>query len=460
MTATDWLMDIKEFGDLDRQPGRLMVWRINVTEPISWRADPRRPSYVQEEHLRSADDGRPGWLGAAFELPGELNAAALTKAILGWVDRHEVLRSRLAKDGSAMRRATIDPGAAALEQTVVSDCADSGETAQLLEKLFDAETNPLRWPAYVFVTISRPTSTSLLLASDHSVSDAYSMALVPYEIHELYTAAIRRVEPQLAAVHSYLDHAEAERERLTDLTDDHPAICHWRELIAANGGQLPDFPLSFDTPEKSLQRSGKMWLLDAAGACEFDRGCRSQGGNAATGIFACLALAGKTLANQRQFHAVAPFHTRYDLRSMRSVGWYVGMSPVSFRVADTLPEILNAARFELKRAKKTAQVPFSKAMELLGTTLRDRFMVSYMDNRTVPGSDRWPHWRTRFLISRSSDACETYLWISRWQDGISVNFRHPGTATARSAMDNYLAEVAAQAHLISGARPLPRLSID
>ncbi|WP_246787866.1 condensation domain-containing protein [Bradyrhizobium sp. CCBAU 53421] len=293
-------MDIKEFGDLDRQPGRLMVWRINVPEPISWRADPRRPSYVQEEHLRSADDGRPGWLGAAFELPGELHAAALTKAILGWVDRHEVLRSRLAKDGSAMHRATIDPGAAALEQTVVSDCADSGETAQLLEKLFDAETNALRWPAYVFVTISRPTSTSLLLAADHSVSDAYSMALVPYEIRELYTAAIRRVEPQLAAVHSYLDHAEAERERLTDLTDDHPAIGHWRELIAANGGQLPHFPLSFDAPERSLQRSGKMWLLDAAGACEFDRGCRSQGGNAATGIFASLALAGKTLANQRQ----------------------------------------------------------------------------------------------------------------------------------------------------------------
>ncbi|WP_244481636.1 condensation domain-containing protein [Bradyrhizobium pachyrhizi] len=453
-------MDIKEFVDLDRRPGRLMVWRVNVPEPISWRADPRRPSYVQEEHLRSADDGRRGWLGAAFELPGEFNAAALTKAILGWVDRHEVLRSRLAKDGSAIHRATIHPGAVTLEKTVAGACTDGGEIAQLLEKLFDVETNPLRWPAYVFVTISRPTSTSLLLASDHSVSDAYSMALVPYELRELYTAAIHRVEPQLAAVHSYLDHAEAERERLTDLTDDHPAIGHWRELIAANGGQLPDFPLPFDAPKGSLQRSGQMWLLDAAGASEFDHGCRSQGGNAVTGIFACLALAGKKLADQRQFHAVAPFHTRYDLRSMRSVGWYVGMSPVSFRVADTLPEILHAARLELKRAKKTAQVPFSKAMELLGTTLRDRFMVSYMDNRTVPGSDCWPHWRTRFLISRSSDASETYLWVSRWQDGICVNFRHPGTATARSAMDDYLAEVVAQAHLISGARSLPQLSID
>ncbi|WP_420971708.1 hypothetical protein [Bradyrhizobium sp. B120] len=249
-------------------------------------------------------------------------------------------------------------------------------------------------------------------------------------------------------MHSYLDHAVSERERLTDLSDNHPAIGHWRELIAANGDQLPDFPLPLGAPEGTPQRTGRMWLLDGAGASEFDRGCRSHGGNAATGIFACLALAGTTLANQRQFHTLAPFHTRYDLWSMRSVGWYVGMSPVSFRVADTLPEIPRAARLELKRAKKTAQVPFSKAMELLGTALRDRFMVSYMDNRTVPGSDFWPHWRARFLISRSSDAYETYLWVSRWQHGISVNFRHPGSAVARSAMDDYLAEVAAQAHLI------------
>ncbi|WP_342710148.1 hypothetical protein AAFG13_38255 [Bradyrhizobium sp. B124] len=88
-------MDIKEFGDIDRQPVRLVVWRVTVPDPVSWRPDPRRASHVQEEHLRSADDGRPGWLGAAFELPGEFNVAALTNAILGWVNRHEALRRRL-----------------------------------------------------------------------------------------------------------------------------------------------------------------------------------------------------------------------------------------------------------------------------------------------------------------------------------------------------------------------------
>ncbi|MHC2440145.1 condensation domain-containing protein [Bradyrhizobium sp. USDA 4451] len=277
-------MDIKEFCDTDRQPGRLMVWRISVPDPVSWRPDPRRPSHVQEDHLRFAHDGRPGWLGTAFDLPGEFNGAALTKSILGWVDRHEALRSRLVKDGSAIRRATIDPGAAALEKTVVGDCADPDEIAQLLEELFDAETKPMSWPAYVFVTITRPTSTSLLLACDHSVSDAYSIASVPYEIRELYTAAILGVAAGLAPVSSYLDHAESERERLDDLTDDHPAIAHWRELIAANGGQLPDFPLPLGAPEGTLQRTGRMWLLDAAQASEFDRGCRVPGRKRDDGI--------------------------------------------------------------------------------------------------------------------------------------------------------------------------------
>ncbi|WP_456659958.1 hypothetical protein [Bradyrhizobium sp. JR3.5] len=41
-----------------------------------------------------------------------------------------------------------------------------------------------------------------------------------------------------------------------------------------------------------------------------------------------------------------------------------------------------------------------------------------------------------------------------------MNFRYPGAAVARTAMDDYLAEVAAQAHLISGTRPLPRFSTD
>ncbi|WP_027583762.1 condensation domain-containing protein [Bradyrhizobium sp. Ai1a-2] len=448
-------MEINELRDLELRPGQLTVWRVNVPAPARWRSDPRRPSHVQEEHLSYLRDGGPAWLGIAFERPGDFDSTALTSAILGWVDRHEALRCRFAKDGPAIHLATIGPGAVALDRIELGDYTDAGELARTLEELLDAETKALCWPPYVFATISRPGSTSVVLASDHSVTDLYSLARVPHEISELYTAVVQEVAPQLAPAHSYLDYAEAERVRLTDLTAVHPAIGHWRDLVAANAGRLPDFPVPLGSPNGAMQRSGRIWLFDAATACEFGRACRAEGGNTVAGLFACLALVGKALANQQEFRTVTPFHTRNDPRWMDSFGWYVGMSPVSFPVSDTLPELLRAARLELERAKETARVPFSKAMELVGAALRDRFMVSYMDHRKVLGSHCWSRWRTRFLISRSADPHEAYLWINRSHEGICLSFRHPGTATARTAVDGYVAEVAALAHRISGA--LPRL---
>ncbi|WP_258768696.1 hypothetical protein [Bradyrhizobium arachidis] len=47
------------------------------------------------------------------------------------------------------------------------------------------------------------------------------------------------------------------------------------------------------------------------------------------------------------------------------------------------------------------------------------------------------------------------MWVSRSHEGICLNFRHPGTTTARSAVDHYFAEVATLANGISGALPRP-----
>lgn len=237
-------MEINDLGDLDLRPGRLTLWRISVPGTARWRPDPRRPSYVQEEHLRCFENGRPTWLGVTFEWSGEVDTTALSSAILGWVDRHEALRCRFDRDGTAIHLATVGPGAAALDLVELGDYADPGELARTLEDVFDTKTEPLSWPPHVFVTISRPGCTTLVIASDHSVTDAYSMASVPYEIRELYSAAIQGVAPRLAPAHSYLEYAVSERARVSDLTDGDPVIGHWRELIAATGGQLPDFPVS------------------------------------------------------------------------------------------------------------------------------------------------------------------------------------------------------------------------
>ncbi|MGX5805069.1 condensation domain-containing protein [Bradyrhizobium sp. Arg314] len=440
--------------DIDKlavQPGRLTAWRIDVPDPGRWRPDSRRASHAQEEHLDCVGDGRPTWLAVAFEQSGAFDPPAFTRAVLNWIDRHEALRSLVIQEGSAIQRFTVGPGAAALNGTEVGDYANTSELVRRMEELFDADTSPLQWPAYVLVTVSRPGSTTVVLACDHFLTDGYSLALVPHEICKLYTAAIEGVAPRLPIVHSHLDYAESERTLMAGLTVDHPAIIHWRELIAANAGQLPDFPLSLGTSKGAAQRSGRILLFDAAAAREFDRACRVDGGNAMAGIFACLAMVGRALANKQEFHTVTPIHTRHDWRWRNSFGWYVGMSPVSFRAAGGFSEIMGAAKLEITRAKQTARVPFSRAMDLLGAQLRDRFMVSYSDIRSIPGSHFWASRGVRLLASGSDDSHETYLWINRSHEGIWLTFRHPGTVTARAAVDGYLAELVALAHQVSHA---------
>ncbi|MDQ0564274.1 hypothetical protein QO004_006092 [Rhizobium mesoamericanum] len=446
-------MKFYELGDLELQPGRLTVWRLDVPDPVCWRHDLRRPSYVQEEHFGYLADGQPTWLGVSFERPGKLDPVAFTRAMLDWVNRHEGLRSRFIKNGSAIQRATTCPDNAVLLRTELTEYTNADELARTMEELFDTATNPLHWPAYVFVTVSRPCSTSVVLAFDHSITDAYSLASAPHEIDELYTAAIDGVMPKLAPICSPLDYAEVERARLTNLDSSHPAICHWRELIVANSGRFPDFPVQIGASNGAVQCSGRIQLLDAANAEEFERACWSEGGNTAVGVFACLALASKAIGNQPEFRTVGLFHTRGDTRWKGSFGWYVGTSPVRFAVPDRFSELLRSAKLELERAKETAQVPFSKVTELLGATLRPPFVASYMDIRKMPASRRWGRWQTRFLISRCADPRETYLWINRSHKGIYVSFRHPGTATARSAVDRYLNKVSSLANSISGDMP-------
>ncbi|MGY4319649.1 hypothetical protein ACVWW1_008976 [Bradyrhizobium sp. JR3.5] len=181
--------------------------------------------------------------------------------------------------------------------------------------------------------------------------------------------------------------------------------------------------------------------------------------SAATCPVAPLALAGETLANQTTIPRRCA--VSHPIRSAVAFGWMVCRDESS-EFPDGRYVAGNAARRPART--KTSQENRS------GVILKSDGVARHRTARPLHGilygqSDGarvrlLAAWRTRFLISRSSDACETYLWVSRWQDGISVNFRYPGAAVARTAMDDYLAEVAAQAHLISGTRPLPRFSTD
>src|SRR5262249_16998756 len=107
-----------------------MLWQVDVPGPACWQPDRRRPSHIPEEHLNYAENGLPAWLGVAFEWSEELDPRPLTRAILGWVDRHEALRRRFAKDGPAITSATVGPGKSIVHRTELGYYIDRTELAR------------------------------------------------------------------------------------------------------------------------------------------------------------------------------------------------------------------------------------------------------------------------------------------------------------------------------------------
>ncbi|NEB00792.1 hypothetical protein G3I78_17245 [Streptomyces sp. SID13726] len=434
-------------------PGRLTVWRV-TTSGTGWAADPRPASHVQEAHLtyalESAGEGplAPSWLGIAFDLPAGLDRDAFAAALRGWTDRHESLRSRLltTPDGE-LRRETLPPGAVEAVASEYGDFADGGQLARRTEELFDVEAGPLGWPGYVCATVSRPDATTVLLAADHSLMDGYSVFMVAHELHTLYEAALRAPEPEgppLPPTASYLDFAAEERAFGDALTADDDAIVTWRGFLTGTGGRLPEFPVVVNdvsgTPGD--QPGGYAVLLDASATQALTKVCRAAQGDVFAGILACLARVGHEITGEREFRTMAPFHTRTD--AYRSaLGWYVGMAPIGFAMSDPddFEDTVRAATAGLEGVKELARVPFSRAMELLGESLRDPFMISYMDLRLTPGARAWNDRRTVTLRGRSADPDEVCLWIMRTHDGLSVSYRHPATGPAGIAVPHYVDRV-------------------
>ncbi|MEU6736251.1 condensation domain-containing protein [Streptomyces physcomitrii] len=451
-------MKFIDIGDLDVRPGRLTVWRPTAGSPTPahWTPDERPASYLQEAHLfdalLSADSGErgPSWLATAFELPGALDTAALRAALLGWVDRHESLRSRLVpsrgEGGGRMARETLRPGAVDLAADPRGEFTDGRELGRVIEELLDGATDPLAWPSFVFATVGHPGSTTVYLAFDHHHVDGYSIFLIAHEIRELYAAALDGRRAQLTDVGSFLDFAGWEREDAALVHGGHETVLRWREFLQACGGRLPEFLAPLAPEEESgrvAQRGGITWLLDREQAEGFHRACKEQGGNFASGILACLALAAREGSGLEDFRVMTPFHTRSQSQWQQSLGWYVGLAPVHFPVRPdaVFAEVMKEAYAALDRAKPLASVPFARITELLGLPLEPRFMVSYMDIRRTPGAEQWADWKAAALRSRRMNPHEVYLWIMRSPEGAYLSYRFPDTARGRAAVLPYLAGI-------------------
>ncbi|MFF8844057.1 condensation domain-containing protein [Streptomyces sp. NPDC015127] len=452
-----YTIDIQRCGV---RPGRLVEWTLHPTTievAAGLPEDSRPPAYVQESHVRTSrsvrEDGLfvPTWSGSAFDISGQIDLEVLQEALKLWTLRHETLRSGFRWVGDEMRRFTLDADAVALHREDVGDFTESATLTRYLEDRFDVAADALSWPNFIYAAVVRDDGASVHMVFDHSNVDAYSLYRIPGEIHELYEAGLagRAAATAATPIASYVDFCAIERTDADRIDDTHAIVDRWREFVARCDGKLPNFPVDLGLdPEGPLPTQKLMLdkLVDDADATAFEAYCRPYGGSL-VGVLAATALIVHKIAGQPVYRTVLPFHTRVKSQWLESVGWFVGGAPIEIpgAQASDFDSALQMVRVELRKQKALARMPLGRVLGLLGSDFRptspDLYsIVSFVDTRSIPGSDRWQDMKAHGLM-RVSYGDQVCVWINRFHDGVQFACRYPDTAVAQQNMRLYVEEL-------------------
>ncbi|MDH3049109.1 condensation protein [Gordonia sp. 135] len=461
-------------------PGGLVEWTPYVPGGLgAWNHDSRLTSHNHEQHLRAAfeyrvqtqrEGGREAWLGLSIEFDEPLSIPAIRSVLTQWIDRHEVLRSHVVIKGTGLQRLTTDPGTVKLKMGRIGWFRESGPLVEQLGGSFDRATAPLHWPAYLFATVGRADSFTLLFAADHSLVDGYSLIMAQQELVSLYRAAREHRSANLPEVGSYVDFS-AEERRLSDQTGgDHPAVALWTEFLRTGAGDMPALLRSHGGDAEDADRQyveettipqESLWgvIADDETANRFTAICSEAGGTLTAGILAAFAMVHHEMTGDADFRCVLPRHTRNDTQWLTALGWFVGVAPFWVDMSDspTFDQAVSRSTAVLKRGRQGAALPFLRVAELIGHRGEPRFVISFIDTRYAPGAGAADAGRAKVIRSRSYSPHEVYIWINRTPSGLRYSARFPRESPLRDfGVDESSTDMPATGAPLPGASPFPR----
>jgi amino acid adenylation domain-containing protein len=219
------------------------------------RARPREaPLSPGQERLWFLERLAPGTAAyhvpAALRLQGELDAAALERALAEVVSRHEILRTRFVeRDGAPVQVVDPPPGAPLIALDDLRSLAPHEREAALEERLaaealrtFDlAAEHPIRARLWRLGDAEH----ALQLVMHHIATDGWSLGIMQRELWTAYHAFTRGERPAWAPLPmQYADHATAQRELLSGERLERE-VAFWREHL---DGAPPTLELPVDRP--------------------------------------------------------------------------------------------------------------------------------------------------------------------------------------------------------------------
>ncbi|MGK6308288.1 amino acid adenylation domain-containing protein [Variovorax sp. DT-64] len=281
-----------------RSGGPPTAGRQDTDEPDSDDFDPFAFGEL-ETIIPTTEAQREVWLGdrlseeaglayneaSALRLAGALDEAALQRAMVRLVERHDSLRATFSPDGTQL---FIAPPPGSVLQRIDLSHADAAGQQRLLSKAFDAavrerfilEQGPL-FRATLYRT--GPEDHTLLISAHHAVCDGWSLSVICTELGELY-AHERGLRPLPEPAPHYADYAQWEADE-TASPRMQAHIDYWLGRFA--GGTAPVLELPLDRPRPAVRtfESRRMdGLLDA----ELVDGVRKLAAGSSASLYAAL----------------------------------------------------------------------------------------------------------------------------------------------------------------------------
>ncbi|WP_169797177.1 condensation domain-containing protein [Janibacter anophelis] len=410
----------------------------------------RQPSFMQAAHLdlrtETSETGEQDdiWLGFTYRVPGRFDAEAMARAITRWVQRHGVMRGWFVADAdrpTGWTRVDLAPADIAFTPREGGPVT-ADEVNERVSDDFRAGCNPLGRIGYSFRAVAGEDETIFYIGLDHSYTDGFSFFLVYYELDALYTEEVGGAATELPPVGDFMDFAQVERERVADVDINHPSLPGWADFWFAGDQELGRFPLPLGTvvDEPVELEHQQQLLLTGDEAAALDAAAERLGTRTTQLVYAAVGLAGRELGQAQSLRFLNPVHTRDAPEWLLAAGWFINVMPVHIDVSDgDLVEVAGRVRQAFRTARTASELPAMKIYDVveqaLGVKLSqvgERFMLSYMDLRHLPGATTWGE-ADAVLVSRGGRDTNATSWIMREDTGMYVETILPGTAEALAA---------------------------
>jgi len=304
-------------------------------------------------------------LYCSVRLTGDLDVAALRKALDTVVERHEVLRAHFVEQQGTAVMVIRPPEAFTLRTSDSSDEAQVGSDAAAEgQAAFDLATGPLIRGRLLRID---PRHHVLTITMHHIVSDGWSVGILIREAAALYAAARAGQANPLPPLRSqYRHYVQQQSERLTGAVLN-GQMTYWREQLRGAPGLL-ELPLDRRRPAlQSYRGAAREWRIEAALCMSLRKLARQYGLTLYMVLYAGWAITLSRLSGQNEVVIGAPVANRHSTDAEQMIGLFVNTLALraDLRGAPSIAELLARIKAMTLAAWSHQDIAFEQVVELL-----------------------------------------------------------------------------------------------